>query len=390
MVVCPTRELSAQVAREIRKLGRGHAGLQVLVLSGGEPLGPQLGSLERGVHIVVGTPGRLLDHWNRGTLKPDRIKTVVLDEADRMLDMGFGADVEQILSAMPKQRQTVLFSATFPNSIEEMCRVHQQGGVRITIEEPEEAVHDIEQLAVMVEPDNKTNALLAVFDRFNPESALVFCNFKATVGELAHTLATAGVGADALHGDLDQFHRDQVLAKFRNRSVRVLIATDVAARGLDVEDLELVVNYELPDKAEIYVHRIGRTGRAGKGGRALSLVSARDRKRIDAIEASTGTRPTTITLGKSPDKDVPKVGVDLTSPMDTILISGGRKDKVRAGDILGALTGEAGGLAGTDIGKIEIQDRLSYVAVARRVSRKAVQSLNAGRIKGKRFRATLV
>jgi ATP-independent RNA helicase DbpA len=392
LVLCPTRELCAQVAREVRKLGRGHAGLSVLELVGGQPARPQREALERGVHVVIGTPGRLLDHLQRGALDARTIKTVVLDEADRMLDMGFGEDVSQILRALPPSRQTILFSATFPDSIEAMSQAHQCDALRVNIDEPDDAVVEIQELRIDVEPSAKLHALCWLLHAYPHESALVLCNFKATVSELARTLAASGLSVDRLDGDLDQFHRDQVLARFRNQSVRVLIATDVAGRGIDVEGLDLVINFELPSQPEVYVHRIGRTGRAGKKGVAISLTTGPRDSRIEAAELLTG-RPIE-TLEREPGDD-PGLAVLLEtlagSPrMETILISGGRKDRVRPGDILGALTGDAGGLRGGDVGKIEVQERLSYVAVSKRVSRAAVGRLNSGRIKGKRFRATLV
>jgi ATP-dependent RNA helicase DbpA len=391
LVVCPTRELCAQVARELRKLGRRHRGLQVLVVAGGEPLRPQANALERGVHVVVGTPGRLLDHVQRRTLDTRTVTTVVLDEADRMLDMGFQEQMEKILQALPRQRQTALFSATFPRTIESISRAHQRDAVRVTTDEPEQ-LPEIRQLTLAAESEQKLHALYWALSQHQHESALIFCNFKATAAELEGTLAAAGLSVACLHGDLDQFHRDQVLARFRNQSVRVLIATDVAARGLDVLDLDLVINYELPQQPEIYVHRIGRTGRAGKPGLSISLATSRERRRLKEIEQLTGARIERLprVAGGAPEVAALAKALARDARMDTILISGGRKDKVRPGDIVGALTGDAGGLSAADVGKIEIHDRLSYVAVSKRVSRRAVKSLNEGRIKARRFRATLI
>ena len=395
LVVCPTRELAAQVVRELRRLGRKHPGLQVLAIVGGEPIHSQSRALERGVHVVVGTPGRLLDHLERGTLRLESVKTVVLDEADRMLDMGFQADVEQILAAVSqpgKVHQTVLFSATFPDSIEAMSRAHQRTPVRVTIGEPKQAMPEIRQLAVAAETDERLHALYRVLGQYPHESVLIFCNFKASVAEVRDSLASCGASVDCLHGDLDQFDRDQVLARFRSQSVRILIATDVAGRGIDVEHLDLVVNYELPSPAENYVHRIGRTGRAGRLGLAVSLVAARETSKLEAIEQLTGRTIERLPRVRGGETDLEILATEFVSdaPMDTILISGGRKDKVRPGDIMGALTGEAGGLNAADVGKIELHARWSYVAVATRVSRSAVKSLNNGRIKGKKFRATLI
>ena len=386
LVVCPTRELCAQVAREIRKLGRGHRGLQVAVLSGGEPIRHQINTLKGGAHVAVGTPGRLLDHLKRDSLNARGITTVVLDEADRMLDMGFGPDVEKILKALPRSRQTVLFSATFPESIEAMSRAHQREVVRVTIREPEQKIR---QLKVTAPRGQKLQALYSVLSQYPHESALIFCNFKATVAEVAQKLVYEGASVECLHGDLEQYDRDQVLARFRNQSVRLLVATDVAGRGIDVEGLDLVINYELPAQPETYVHRIGRTGRAGNLGLAISLASARDSSKIEAIERLLEVRLEPAD-GLEASENSDSSSLARAAKMDTILISGGRKDKIRPGDILGALTGEAGGLRGEDIGKIEIHDRLAYVAVDTRVSRDAAKSLNSGRIKRKRFRATLI
>ncbi len=392
LVLCPTRELTAQVAREVRKLGRDHGGLVVLELVGGQPARQQREALSRGVHIAIGTPGRLLDHLERGAMDPELIKTVVLDEGDRMLDMGFGAEVRAILAFMPQRRQTVLFSATFPESIAAMSGEFQHDAQHVVIETAEEERADILQQKLCVGDKDKLLALCWLLQSNTHESALVFCNQKSTVAQITETLHRAGVSADRFDGDLDQFHRDQVLARFRNQSVRVLIATDVAGRGLDVEGLDLVINYDLPAQPEIYVHRIGRTGRAGAKGIALSLVRSEADRRILAIEEFTGEPIELLVEDLRRAPGLPDLLRELADgpKMETILISGGRKDKVRKGDILGALTGEAGGLNAKDIGKIEIRDKLSYVAVSRHLVRSAVTSLNQGRIKGKRFRATHV
>jgi ATP-dependent RNA helicase DbpA len=405
LVLCPTRELSAQVARELRKLGRRRPSLSVLVLAGGEPIRGQIHALERGVHIAVGTPGRILDHLRRFTLELREVATIVLDEADRMLDMGFEEDMGQILDALPDDRQTVFFSATFPSTIMAMSRKYQREPARIIIEGGDERDLAIRQLLMVVETDRKPDALDWVLSQHPHESALIFANQKSSVAQLTKRLQSQGLSVACLHGDLEQFERDRVMAKFRNASTRVLIATDVAARGIDVANLDLVVNYDLPAQPEVYVHRIGRTGRAGKTGIAVSLANPRERAKVQAIEARTG-----VTLERT-KRSAPALVVDETSGeaageqaapspkapeperaarMDTLQISGGRKQKVRPGDILGALTGEAGGLQGTDIGKIEIHDNFSYVAVAASVSRAAHKSLSHGRIKGKKFVITFV
>ncbi|MHC4848643.1 MAG: ATP-dependent RNA helicase DbpA [Planctomycetota bacterium] len=389
IVLCPTRELCAQVAREIRKLGRKRAELQVLVISGGQPMRAQLAALERGVHVAVGTPGRIVDHLQRRTLDLRGVRTAVLDEADRMLDMGFADEMERILDALPRERQTVFFSATFPDSIESMSGAHQCDAVRVTVDAPKEQLPAIRQRVLDAPFDAKLPALYRVLAEHPHESALIFCHMKSTVAEVTNALLEQGASAASLHGDLDQADRDRVMAMFRNRSVRLLVATDVAARGIDVEDLDLVVNYDLPASPDVYVHRIGRTGRAGKDGLAVSLVIGRDNRRLAAIEERVGAALERMDAGGKPQKRLPRA-VTRAAAMDTIRISGGRKDKVRPGDILGALTGEAGGLRGDQIGKIELHDRRAYVAVAREVSRRAVESIENGRIKGRKFRATLV
>jgi ATP-dependent RNA helicase DbpA len=391
LVLCPTRELSAQVARELRKLGRNLPGLSVLTLAGGQEVREQARALERGAHLAVGTPGRLLDHLQRRNLKVHRVATVVLDEADRMLDMGFGEDVGKVLKALPKARQTVFFSATYPATIRELSAKYQNDPLRVTISDESEAAPQTKELVVHVAPEQKLDALRWVLQHYPHDSALVFANLKVTVAELARVLGARHGSVASLHGDLEQFDRDRVMAKFRNASTRVLIATDVAARGIDLERLDLVVNYELPSQPEIYVHRIGRTGRAGQVGLAVSLCARAEQPRLEAIELYTGSalipvererQPPAVTQSRA--ESVPD------AKMETLRLSGGRKDKLRPGDILGALTGEAGGLAGTEIGKIEIHDHFSYVAVAKPAAKRAVTSLNAGRIKGKRFKAELV
>ncbi len=393
LILCPTRELCTQVARDIRKLGRREAGLQVLIVSGGQPMNPQRDALKRGVHIVVGTPGRALDHITRGALDLAAVATVVVDEADRMLEMGFADEMEKILGSAPKERQTVFFSATYPRSIETMSGAHQRNPVRLTVEEASGPRPGMRQLAYDVEDHQRVETLLSVLRANPPESALVFCNLKATVAEVERALTDAGLSASSLHGGLEQKERDFVMAKFRNHSTRVLVATDVAARGLDIDGLDLVVNFDLPLQAEIYVHRIGRTGRAGKVGLAVSFVGPRDRGKARAIEAAVGTplerQPMLTATADVDDDSAGDDPVPATAKMETLYISGGRKDKMRPGDILGALTGEAGGLKGTDIGKIEIHDTFSYVAVAKDSAQRAVQQLGAGRIKGKKFKVGL-
>ncbi|NOK13541.1 ATP-dependent RNA helicase DbpA [Corallococcus exercitus] len=383
LVLCPTRELCAQVAGEIRRLARRMPGVQVLALAGGQPIRPQVEALEKGVHIGVGTPGRIMDLLDREVLDTRHLATVVLDEADRMLDMGFREDMERVLGATPSKRQTVLFSATFPDDIEKLSRAFQKDPVRVSLAQ-EESAPDIQQVAYACTPEEKQTLLLRLLRQYQPASAIVFCNFKAVVVELTRALVQAGVSADGLQGDLEQFDRDRVMAKFRNHSTRVLVATDVAGRGIDVEALDAVVNYELPQQPEAYVHRIGRTGRAGRRGLALSLVTRSDSRKVDDIEGTTGVKLEKGDVDALVPENVP--GVSLISGWETLSISAGRKDKMRPGDILGALTGEAGGLKAEDVGKIEIHDHHAFVAVSKRVVKVAFQRLSEGRIKGRKHR----
>jgi ATP-independent RNA helicase DbpA len=397
LVLCPTRELCAQVAREMRRLGRRHPGLQVLICSGGQFIAPQIGALEKGAHIVVGTPGRVLDLISRKKLVLGKTTTLVLDEADRMLDMGFQDDMEQILAALPRQCQTVFFSATFPDSIDEMSRKYQRNPARVTIETREDEVPAIQEIFHEAERDQKATALARILKHHDPESAIVFVNMKAVAQEVAAELEKSGISAAALHGDLEQFDRDRVMARFRNHSVRVLVATDVAARGIDVEALDLVVNFDCPAKPDVYVHRIGRTGRAGKTGVAISIITPKEQYKLELISeytrrpAKASALPCTSISGRASEAPAAaKKAVTSSARMETISISAGRKDKLRPGDILGALTGEAGGLKGDDVGKIEIHDRISYVAVRKEVAQHALRSLEKGKIKGRTFRVSLV
>jgi ATP-independent RNA helicase DbpA len=395
LVLCPTRELCTQVAREVRKLGRRHMGLQVLTLTGGAPMNPQIRALEMGVHIIVGTPGRVLDHLSKNTLDLSGVSMLVLDEADRMLDMGFEEEMQSIFERLPEERQTVLFSATFPKTIENMSRKHQKNAAKITIDDTGIAP-SIEQVYCEVIPSSdetylfsdKIKAVLWTLGNYEPDSSIIFCNFKASVAELADKLKRHGVSAAGLHGDLEQAERDSIMAKFRNQSTRILVATDVAARGIDIADLDLVMNFEIPKQNEIYVHRIGRTGRAGKTGVSVTLALPKEMNKIESIEKTTGSKIEKLDMGDLNELSFDDLKKDLhqKNKMETLFISGGRKNKVRPGDILGALTGEAGGLQASEIGKIEIHDFFAYVAVATKVAKVAMYRLRDGKIKGRKFR----
>ena len=380
LVLCPTRELADQVSKELRLLARAIPNTNILTLCGGKPMGPQLASLERNPHIVVGTPGRVLKHLGKGTLKPDALNMLVLDEADRMLDMGFHDDIMSIIEMTPRQRQTLLFSATYPDEIKEISHAIQIDPVDIRVE----SLHDnkqIEQIFYEIEKGERTKTLVALLEHYRPESSLVFCNRKQQCQELAEELWQQGFHAQALHGDLEQRERDQVLVQFANKSSSVLIATDVAARGLDIKDLEAVINFELSPDPEIHIHRIGRTGRAGNAGLALSLFMASEAKKVTAIEDFQNSPVRMDKTGSLKTRE----DFRLSPPMVTLRISGGRKNKVRAGDILGALTANTN-LPGKQIGKIDISDYHAHVAVERPVAKQALKILAEGKIKGRRFK----
>lgn len=404
LILCPTRELCTQVAREIRKLGRKHPSLQVLILAGGQFIAPQLSALEKGVHIAVGTPGRVMDIIGRGKLNLSRLRTIVLDEADRMLDMGFEEDMQQIMGYMPSKRQTVLFSATFPESITSLSEQYQKNPVTVTIKNDDTESSPIKDYFIAAE-DDKIKTLKSVLDLLKPKNAIIFCNLKAVTQEVAQDLRELGFSADCLNGDLEQFDRDRIMARFRNESLKLLVATDVAARGIDVEKLDLVVNFDTPAKPDVYVHRIGRTGRAGQKGVAISLLISKEHHKLDRISEYTkrDCRLSTIddlksTLSYLTSKDVSVSSTkeeatstyDNKSPMVTLCIFGGRKDKLRPGDILGALTGETGNLPGSAVGKIEIHDRLTYVAIQRDYAAKALMAIQSGRIKARTFKVSQI
>ncbi|NVN98592.1 MAG: ATP-dependent RNA helicase DbpA [Geobacteraceae bacterium] len=380
LVLCPTRELADQVGKELRRLARFTDNIKILTICGGVPFGPQLGSLEHGAHVLVGTPGRLLDHLRRGSLDLSALQTLVLDEADRMLDMGFQEDISTLIAAAPPKRQTLLFSATYPDTIASMSADIQHQPVEVSVDE----THDdgvIEQIVFEVESDQRLEAVARILGHFRPESTLVFCNTRQECQEVATALVRRGYAALAIHGELEQRERDQVLVRFANKSASVLVATDVAARGLDIKELPAVINYELSRNPEDHTHRIGRTGRAGEEGLAISLVTSRESRRITAIEEALGS-----TIKRGSLAALPNItGLPAPPTMVTLCIDGGRKNKLRPGDILGALTGE-GGIAASEVGKIDAFDFHTYVAIVRQSVELALESLGKNRIKGRFFR----
>ncbi|MCK5897159.1 MAG: ATP-dependent RNA helicase DbpA [Cocleimonas sp.] len=385
LVLCPTRELADQVAQDIRKLGRAIHNIKVLTLCGGMPFGPQRGSLEHGAHIIVGTPGRVEDHLNRRTLRLDDVSMLVLDEADRMLEMGFQEQLDAITKRIPDPYQTLLFSATFPPQIQKISQKIMNQPVMIKVNETHDNKTIQQHFYKITSNQERLLALRLLLHHFNPQSAVVFCNTKVATKEVAKLLIDNGFNALALNGDLEQRDREKTLAQFANRSITVLAATDVAARGLDIDAIEVVINFDIAHDPEIHLHRIGRTGRAGNTGIACSLYSDAEAHKLVLLEGDidpivdTESLPPESVLDSSPAQ----------ATMVTLLIDGGKKQKLRPGDILGALTSQKG-LTGQQVGKIQIFDYWAYVAVHRNIVKTALDKLNQGKLKGRSFRVRQV
>ncbi len=382
LVLCPTRELANQVAQELRKLARTIHNIKVLTLCGGMPFGPQLGSLEHGAHIIVGTPGRVDEHVRKGSLPLNDLTMLVLDEADRMLDMGFQEEMDAIIKQTPDSRQTLLFSATFPQKIESITERIMKNPIMVQVD----TVHKssvIQQYFYQVEDDDqRKTALRLLLSHHNPESAVIFCNTKRDTQDVADYLVEHGFSALALHGDLEQRERDQSLVRFANNSVSILVATDVAARGLDIEALDAVINFHIARETEVHVHRIGRTGRAGSKGLACSLFSGKEHFKVDRLAKFLDQK-----LDGEPLPSLSVLDNPIMEPsMVTLQIHGGKRQKIRPGDILGALTG-ADGIAGAQVGKINIFANWAFVAVNRDAAKVALKKLNEGKLKGRTFRA---
>ncbi|MDG3088046.1 ATP-dependent RNA helicase DbpA [Vibrio hannami] len=385
LVLCPTRELADQVAKEIRRLARSIHNIKVLTLCGGMPMGPQIGSLEHGAHILVGTPGRILDHLEKGRIDLSELNTLVLDEADRMLEMGFQEALDSIIDSAPKKRQTLLFSATFPEQIETIANRIMTTPELVKVESTHTEISIKQKFFKVESQEERLIAVKKLLLHYQAESTVIFCNTKREVQDVAETLYHQGFDVIDLHGDLEQRDRDQSLAQFANKSISVLIATDVAARGLDVDNLDMVINYQLSRDPEVHIHRIGRTGRAGNNGIACSLFSDKEMYRVAMIDE---LMDMPIEPEALPSDDV------LSKPtfeakMQTIEVAGGKKQKVRAGDILGALTGK-NGIEGSQVGKINLFAMRSYVAVDKRVAKKALRTIEQGKLKGRKFKARLL
>jgi len=380
LVLCPTRELADQVTQEIRRIARAEDNIKILTLCGGSPMRPQIASLEHGCHIAVGTPGRIMDHLERGTLPLTALKTLVLDEADRMLDMGFFDDIVAVVKQCPKDRQTLLFSATYPEGIAKLSQQFLRKPQEVKLTE-QHTNSKIKQRFYEVHDNERLHAVGQLLDHYQPVSTLAFCNTKQQCRDLLDVLVAQGFNALALHGELEQRERDQVLVQFANRSCSVLVATDVAARGLDITQLEAVINVDVTQDPEIHIHRIGRTGRADQEGWALSLASMNEMARVSSIEQAQKKEVEWHKLSEL----TPATPGHLQPPMATLQILGGRKEKIRPGDVLGALTGDAG-FEGSQIGKINVTDMVTYVAVARDIADQAVKKLSAGKVKGKKVK----
>ena len=446
IVLCPTRELAGQVAEEIRKLAKYMSDIKVLPVYGGQEIVRQIKSLKTGVQIIVGTPGRVMDHMRRKTVKFDNINMVILDEADEMLDMGFREDMETILTETPEDRQTVMFSATMPKAIMDIARNFQKDARIIKVVRKELTVSNIEQFYYEVRPKNKTEVLCRLIDIYNPRLSVVFCNTKRQVDELISELKGRGYFADGIHGDMKQQQRDRVMDDFRSGKVDILIATDVAARGIDVDDVDMVFNYDIPQDEEYYVHRIGRTGRAGRSGMALSFISGKEVYKLKDIERYCKTKilakpvPSLddvkntkldnmfdkirqtieeggltdmvnlveehvnqeeytsmdmaaallkMLIGDTLDREdeVEEFHFDTDkddSRMVRLFINIGKKDKIKPANILGAIAGESG-MPGKLVGAIDMMDNYTFVDVPAIHAEKILKAMNDNvQIKGRR------
>lgn len=380
LVLCPTRELADQVTNELRRLARFIPNVRMLTLCGGVPTRPQTESLRHGAHIIVGTPGRVQDHLERENLDLSSLHTLVLDEADRMVDMGFQDEITYIVESCPSKRQTLLFSATYPDNIQQLSARFLRNPAQVKVA----SLHDasrIEQIFYTVRDDERIDAVAKLLAHFRPASTLVFCNTKMRCHEVVEHLRRLGINAQTLNGDMEQRERDEILIQFSNQSCAVLVATDVASRGLDIQNLSAVINVDVSKDAEVHVHRVGRSGRGEQKGLALSLCSREESRWVKLIEEYQGSPVHYEKLSSLR----PQSGRALQGPMMTLLIQGGKKDKLRPGDLVGALTAD-GGLTFEQIGKINVTDYSAYVALDRTIARQAFDRIAAINIKGRRFR----
>lgn len=379
LVLCPTRELALQVTQVLRRLARLLPNVKILSLSGGVPMRHQLESLKHHAHIIVGTPGRVQKHLDKGSLILHKLNTLVLDEADRMLDMGFFDAIKQIISSCPEKRQTLLFSATYPSEIKQLASKFMLNPTRVEIEKAQNTADIVQRFYEVQSQKDKFPLLKKLLLHHQPESTLIFCNTKEKTTHLTSLLKKEGFSASALNGDMQQSARDSTMIRFANRSCSILVATDVASRGLDIEELPAVINFDLAYEHDVHIHRIGRTGRAGSKGVALTLTTPADAKQLCLIEDDLGME-----LCFDDITALSITNLTMAKPaMMTLCVAAGRKDKIRPGDILGALTKDAG-LHATSIGKIDISALFSHVAIDRDHVEKAYQALKNGKIKGRR------
>ena len=378
IIITPTRELAEQIAVELRRVATYKSNLKILTLYGGVPLRTQADSLAKGAHILIGTPGRIQDHLAKETLTLENIKTLVLDEADRMLDMGFYDEIVKISSNMPRGKQTLLFSATFPANIEKLAKALLNQPITIKVDTIIED-NKIEELAY--ETNDKLKTLIALVQSYKPKSLLIFCNTKVQVISLTDTLAKHGHSTIDIHGDLDQRDRNESVVAFSNGSKCIMVATDVASRGLDIKNIELVINYDLPFDEEVYTHRIGRTGRADAIGTAISIFTPKDSEKCSYV------------LDKAKKAKLKDLRVDakfkMISEYDTLCLNGGKKTKLRAGDIIGTFCKEIG-IENSKIGKINITDTKSYIALHHTVIDKVFKALKKVKIKKKKYVAWIL
>lgn len=384
LVLCPTRELADQVSNELRRLARFADNIKVLTLCGGAPMRPQIASLEHGAHIIVGTPGRIRDHIGRNSIDLSTVQTLVLDEADRMVDMGFYEEIAGVVSACSTRRQTLLFSATYPEDIRKASASFLREPSEVKVE-TQHSASQIEQRFYEVGHDDRNEAVAKLLKHYKPVSTLAFCNTKIHCRELASELRAQGFSALALYGELEQRERDEILVLFANQSCSVLVATDVAARGLDIQTLGAVINADVSKDTEVHIHRVGRTGRGQEKGLALSLCAPNEKKWVKLIEEYQGTPAQWFDLAslEAADDKAPQ------APMVTLCIMGGKKDKLRPGDLLGALTGDVG-LSKEQVGKINVSEFVTYVALDRRIAEKAFARLSNGNIKGRNFKMRFI
>ncbi len=381
LVLCPTRELADQVAEQFRMAAKLIGNIKVTTLCGGQPMGPQIQSLKHSPHVIVGTPGRVMDHVEKRRLNLSHVKLRVLDEADRMLDMGFEDDLRIIFGEISRQVQTLLFSATYTEQIERVAKQYTNQPVTCKVES-QQSKPAITQLGFNVLAHTRVQALKAVLTHYQPKNAIVFCNRKVQVSEVVDELVQEGFSAAGLQGDMEQHARTSVLMQFASDALQVLVATDVAARGLDIDDVACVINYTVSEEPETHIHRIGRTARAGAHGMAITLVSDEEEHFLRKIEVLQGSD---ISLKGAQSLRFHKNKI--TQPdFACISLSAGKKQKLRPGDLVGALTKDAG-IPGDDVGKIAVQNSMSFVAVKARSVKRAMAQFREGKIKGKRIRA---